>query len=319
MQDISTARIGIVGLGYVGLPLAIEFGKKYPTIGLDVKTKRIDELKSGVDSTCEVDADELASTGQLSFTSDIGDLADCNVYIVTVPTPIDENKRPDLSPLIGASETVGKVLGTGDVVVYESTVYPGATEICDGLNNDCHDPDWPVLPQTEDDSVSEDLRRKLRVIARTPLFSDLDARNQRLLAFSAQWYDAEPGQRIFSRGERADAAYLCLSGSAMMSYSDVDGIAHDVTAVGPGRLIGDLAIILKEPRQLDLDAIEKTQFLRIGAEQFRAVIEHDPIVLMNLLKTVAGHLTGAAELLREARVDIPQDAGPPAPKATAPH
>ena len=128
MQDISTARIGIVGLGYVGLPLAIEFGKKYPTIGLDVKTKRIDELKSGVDSTCEVDADELASTGQLSFTSDIGDLADCNVYIVTVPTPIDAFKRPDLSALEKASEAVGRVLKAGDIVIYESTVYPGATE-----------------------------------------------------------------------------------------------------------------------------------------------------------------------------------------------
>ena len=89
MQDISTARIGIVGLGYVGLPLAIEFGKQYSTIGLDVKVKRIEELRSGVDSTCEVDADELASAGPLSFTSDMGDLADCYVYIVTVPTPID--------------------------------------------------------------------------------------------------------------------------------------------------------------------------------------------------------------------------------------
>ena len=128
MQDISTARIGIVGLGYVGLPLAIEFGKKYPTMGLDVKTKRIDELRSGVDSTCEVDADELASAGQLSFTSDIGDLADCNIYIVTVPTPIDAFKRPDLSALEKASEAVGRVLKAGDIVIYESTVYPGATE-----------------------------------------------------------------------------------------------------------------------------------------------------------------------------------------------
>ena len=128
MQDIKTARIGIVGLGYVGLPLAIEFGKQYPTIGLDVKTKRIDELRSGVDSTCEVDADELASAGRLSFTSEIGDLADCNVYIVTVPTPIDAFKRPDLTALEKASEAVGRVLKAGDVVIYESTVYPGATE-----------------------------------------------------------------------------------------------------------------------------------------------------------------------------------------------
>ena len=128
MQDIKSARIGIVGLGYVGLPLAIEFGKQYPTIGLDVKTKRIDELRSGVDSPCEVDAHELASAGQLSSTSDNGDLADCNVFVVTVPTPIDAFKRPDLSALEKASEAVGRVLKTGDIVIYESTVYPGATE-----------------------------------------------------------------------------------------------------------------------------------------------------------------------------------------------
>jgi UDP-N-acetyl-D-galactosamine dehydrogenase len=128
MQDIKTARIGIVGLGYVGLPLALEFGKRYPTIGLDVKTQRIEELRSGVDSTREVEAGELAEAGQLSFSSDIGELADCTVYIVTVPTPIDAFKRPDLTALEKASEAVGTVLKAGDVVIYESTVYPGATE-----------------------------------------------------------------------------------------------------------------------------------------------------------------------------------------------
>ncbi len=158
-----------------------------------------------------------------------------------------------------------------------------------------------------EDSGSDDLRRKIRVISRTDLFGKLDSRSQRLLAFSAQWYTAEKGQRIFGMGERPDAAYLCLSGSAMMGYRDDDENWHDVTAVGPGRLIGDLAVILDEPRQLDLVAIEKTKFLRIGAEEFRSVIETDPNVLMILLRTVAGHLTGAAELLREARVEIPQD------------
>ena len=128
MQDIKTTRIGIVGLGYVGLPLAIEFGKQYPTTGLDVKTRRIDELRAGIDSTREVDAGELAQASQLTFTADIGDLAGCTVYIVTVPTPIDAHKRPDLSLLEKASEAVGSVLKAGDVVIYESTVYPGATE-----------------------------------------------------------------------------------------------------------------------------------------------------------------------------------------------
>ncbi len=164
-------------------------------------------------------------------------------------------------------------------------------------------------PETQDgeDSGSDDLRRKIRVISRTDLFANLDSRSQRLLAFSAQWYKAKADTRIFTMGERADAAYLCLSGNAMMGYRDDDDNWHDVTAVGPGRLIGDLAIILDEPRQLDLIAQEDTKFLRIGADEFRSVIATDPTVLMHLLQTVAGHLTGAAELLREARVSIPQD------------
>ena len=157
-------------------------------------------------------------------------------------------------------------------------------------------------------SGSDDLRRKIRVISRTELFANLDARNQRLLAFAAQWYSAPKGKQIFAIGERADAAYLCLSGRSMMSYVDDAGIRRDVTAVEPGRLIGDLAIILDEPRQLDLFAEEDSQFLRIGAEQFRAVIGEDTSVLMILLQTVASHLTGAAELLRSARVDVHNEA-----------
>ncbi len=165
------------------------------------------------------------------------------------------------------------------------------------------------LDEPEDaDSGSDDLRRKIRVISRTELFADLDARNQRLLAFAGQWYDAPKGKTIFSIGERADAAYLCLSGRGMMSYIDPKGVRRDVTAVEPGRLIGDLAIILDEPRQLDLIAEEDSQFLRIGADQFRSVIGEDPTVLMSLLKTVASHLTGAAELLREARVNVREEA-----------
>jgi putative ABC transport system ATP-binding protein len=155
---------------------------------------------------------------------------------------------------------------------------------------------------------SDDLRRKLRVISRTELFRNLDSRSQRLLAFSAQWYKAAAGQRVFAMGAKPDAAYLCVKGAAMLSYFDDEGTEHDVTEVTPGRLIGDLAIILDEPRQLDLKAIEETTFLRIGAEEFRSVLEHDTSVLKILLQTVAGHLTGAAELLREARVGIREQA-----------
>jgi UDP-N-acetyl-D-galactosamine dehydrogenase len=122
------SRIGIIGLGYVGLPLAVEFGKHYATVGFDIKAARIAELKAGRDSTLEVEAEELATADKLTFSTRSADLKRCNIYIVTVPTPIDEFKRPDLRPLEGASETIGKVLSRGDIVVYESTVYPGCTE-----------------------------------------------------------------------------------------------------------------------------------------------------------------------------------------------
>ncbi|WP_322522337.1 Vi polysaccharide biosynthesis UDP-N-acetylglucosamine C-6 dehydrogenase TviB [Guyparkeria halophila] len=131
-------RIAMIGLGYVGLPLAVAFGRVQPVVGFDINAKRIAELKDGIDHTREVEPDELAEATQLSFTDRLEDIADCNVFIVTVPTPIDRYKRPDLSPLIGASTTVGQVLKKGDVVIYESTVYPGATE------DDC----VPVLEQT---------------------------------------------------------------------------------------------------------------------------------------------------------------------------
>lgn len=128
MHTLENVKIGMIGLGYVGLPLAVEFGKKMPVIGLDINQGRIDELKAGKDSSLEVEPEELVKATQLSYTSNAQDLADCNVYIVTVPTPIDNHKRPDLSPLIGASQTVGKLLKHDDIVIFESTVYPGATE-----------------------------------------------------------------------------------------------------------------------------------------------------------------------------------------------
>ncbi len=128
MLTLSDTRIGVIGLGYVGLPLAVAFGKKYPTVGFDINTARIAELQQGADNTLEVEPGDLAAAKHLSYTTDIQKASDCNVYIVTVPTPIDDAKIPDLSPLESASRTVGRVLGAGDVVIYESTVYPGATE-----------------------------------------------------------------------------------------------------------------------------------------------------------------------------------------------
>jgi len=126
--DLNKLRIGIVGLGYVGLPLAVEFGKHYPTVGFDIKASRVEELEQGNDSTLEVDAEEIATAKHLSCSSDASSLSDCNFYIVTVPTPIGEGNRPLLSALRSASETIGAILKEGDVVVYESTVYPGVTE-----------------------------------------------------------------------------------------------------------------------------------------------------------------------------------------------
>ena len=126
--SLRKCRVGIVGLGYVGLPLAVEFGKHFNTVGFDVKPDRIRELKSGRDSTREASPEELRSAERLKFTTRLTDLKGCDVMIVTVPTPIDQYKRPELTPLIRASESIGQVLRRGDVVIYESTVYPGCTE-----------------------------------------------------------------------------------------------------------------------------------------------------------------------------------------------
>ncbi|MBF9055290.1 Vi polysaccharide biosynthesis UDP-N-acetylglucosamine C-6 dehydrogenase TviB [Rhodobacterales bacterium HKCCA1065] len=144
--SLETSRLAVIGLGYVGLPLAVEFGKHRPVVGFDINTKRIEALQAGHDSTLEVSDDELAEAGDLRFSSDLSDLEGCNTFIVTVPTPIDDHKRPDLTPLIKASETIGKVLKRGDVVIYESTVYPGATE------EDC----VPVLERASGLSFNKD-------------------------------------------------------------------------------------------------------------------------------------------------------------------
>jgi UDP-N-acetyl-D-glucosamine/UDP-N-acetyl-D-galactosamine dehydrogenase len=130
-MNLCQTRIAIIGLGYVGLPLAVEFGKHYPTIGFDLKAARVAELRAGHDSTRETTGDDLHAATHLTYTTDPAELAACNVYIITVPTPIDRYRRPDLSPLESASRTIGKLLKPGDVVIYESTVYPGCTEeIC---------------------------------------------------------------------------------------------------------------------------------------------------------------------------------------------
>ncbi|MFB5707545.1 Vi polysaccharide biosynthesis UDP-N-acetylglucosamine C-6 dehydrogenase TviB [Acinetobacter radioresistens] len=128
MLQLSDLKIAIIGLGYVGLPLAVEFGKQLPVVGFDIQQKRIQELQSGQDHTLEVSPEELKQATHLTYSANSDDLNSCNFFIVTVPTPIDEFKQPDLTPLIKASTSIGKVLKKGDVVVYESTVYPGATE-----------------------------------------------------------------------------------------------------------------------------------------------------------------------------------------------
>ncbi|GAA5444408.1 UDP-N-acetyl-D-glucosamine 6-dehydrogenase [Microbulbifer sp. NBRC 101763] len=128
MQKLDELRLAVIGLGYVGLPLAVEFGKCRTVIGFDVNQTRVDALTAGHDATMEVSDDDLVAAEGLRFTTHLSDLAKCNVFIVTVPTPIDEHNTPDLTPLIKASHSVGKVLKKGDIVIYESTVYPGATE-----------------------------------------------------------------------------------------------------------------------------------------------------------------------------------------------
>ena len=139
-------KISIIGLGYVGLPLAVEFGKKYDVLGFDINKERIAELENGYDRTLEVDEQNLKSSARLKFSSNKEDLKSCDIFIVTVPTPVDEHKRPDLTPLIKASETVGSALKKGDIVIYESTVYPGCTE------EDC----VPVLEKVSGLKFNED-------------------------------------------------------------------------------------------------------------------------------------------------------------------
>jgi UDP-N-acetyl-D-galactosamine dehydrogenase len=145
-MKVSESRIAVIGLGYVGLPLAVEFSKHFPTVGFDISAERVRQLGDGHDATLEVPDEELANATGMSFASDVSGIADCNVYVVTVPTPIDSAKRPDLSALRSASNLVGSVLAAGDIVIYESTVYPGATE------EDCA----PILAEVSGLSLNKD-------------------------------------------------------------------------------------------------------------------------------------------------------------------
>ncbi|MFQ5636292.1 MAG: nucleotide sugar dehydrogenase, partial [Gammaproteobacteria bacterium] len=145
MKDIRDVKVAVIGLGYVGLPLAVEFAKHFDTVGFDINAARVAELVAGHDGTLEVSDDELAAVDRLSCTAEVHELVDCDVYIVTVPTPIDSAKRPDLGALRGASRTVGGVLSDGNIVIYESTVYPGATEL------DCA----PILEEVSGLEVNE--------------------------------------------------------------------------------------------------------------------------------------------------------------------
>jgi UDP-N-acetyl-D-glucosamine/UDP-N-acetyl-D-galactosamine dehydrogenase len=128
LLESSDIKICIVGLGYVGLPLAVEFGKKYETVGFDINEARLDDLRNGIDSTLELNKEQIKKANRLSFSNDKQDIICADIYIVTVPTPIDKHKKPDLTPLIRASEMIGSVISDGNIVIYESTVYPGATE-----------------------------------------------------------------------------------------------------------------------------------------------------------------------------------------------
>ncbi len=144
--QLGEVRVALIGLGYVGLPLAVELGKIYPTVGFDLSQTRINDLRRGHDTTGEISIDELTAATQLTFTNDEADLAACNVFVVAVPTPIDSAHRPNLHPLVSASQTVGRVISPGDVVIYESTVYPGATE------EDC----LPVVEQVSGLTFNQD-------------------------------------------------------------------------------------------------------------------------------------------------------------------
>ena len=218
------AVIGIIGLGYVGLPLAVEFGKKFKTIGFDINKKRVAELSSGTDHTLECSPEQLASSEFLSFTTNNQQLSTCDVYIVTVPTPIDKNKTPDLRPLIGASTTVGKVLKPGNLVIYESTVYPGCTE------EDC-------VPILEKESglkyITEDRGRKSEVSGQEPDTKDQEL-NTKDSPSSAGFYAGYSPERI-NPGDKKHTVTKILkvtAGSTPDAGKTVDALYKSIIVAG---------------------------------------------------------------------------------------
>lgn len=226
-------------------------------------------------------------------------------------------KRPDVvvfdqaligSDLLGARERLRDMMPeTTQIFLSDSFDEPESYDLVVEINHGRLDGVDSTQRYDSASTVSEDLRRKLDVIQRSELFAPLEPRAQRLLAFAAQWYDAPKGQMIFSTDEPADATYLCLSGKAALTFQDEGGDEHHVSTVEPGRVIGDLAVIVRQNRQANLRALEDSKFLRFGAEEFRSVIENDKAVLLSLLKTVAGHLTGAATVIRDAQISIPRE------------
>lgn len=208
MPQPENPRIGIIGLGYVGLPLAVEFGKRYPTVGYDIRPERIAELDQGHDSTLEVEPELLAQAQQLRFTARLDDIADCNVYIVTVPTPIDAAKRPDLGPLIKASTALGTVLRPGDTVIYESTVYPGCTEeVC-----------VPILERTSG------LRYEATPAAEAA--ADRDAANTFAIGYSPERIN--PGDKA----HRVTTIKKVTSGSSPATADFVDALYASIITAG---------------------------------------------------------------------------------------
>jgi len=227
-------NLAIIGLGYTGLPLAVEFGRKRPVVGFDTNRKRIDELKSGKDSTLETTPEELKAAEYLTYNSNPEALCACNCFIVTVPTPIDEHKRPDLTPLIQASETIGKVLKPGDLVIYESTVYPGCTEEdcvpvlerASGLKYGCTGERKQVAGKDEQKAVSSEASPHLTHL--TPLTSPRPPFNDNYFYCGYSPERINPGDKE----HRIKTIKKVTSGSTPEIADLVDALYSEIVTVG---------------------------------------------------------------------------------------
>ena len=240
--DLDNVQIAIIGLGYVGLPLAVEFGKKFPTLGFDINQARVDELEGGTDSTLECSSEELASAQQLTFSTDISHLQTANCFIITVPTPVDNSNRPDLTPLIKASETVGKVISKGDVVIYESTVYPGATEEdcipvverVSGLKYLSSDSPQPPTPTPPASIATDNSRKRIKTEGNGSLSPDSPRSTVHRLQVEANGFYAgysperiNPGDKV----RRLTNIVKITSGSTPEAADFVDGLYRSILTV----------------------------------------------------------------------------------------